>query len=446
MKHGSRSNHRGAAAQVMAWRPDLASDIGSWRWQRDMLVFLALLCAAGLLWPTAVQPVQRQMGTAAAGSVVPSAPATATSQPGVVPAVQATRLMLLPGENIADALRRIGVAGYDADEADRLIGKALFPRSADPGGELAVRVGPRRQLYRLDLRARLDIALTVVRQAGRLTIAAKPVAVDATPVRLRGKAGPNLARSLAVAGVPPTVARSYLAALGNSAEPKSSADGPDAFDLVFANRRAIDGRAEAGPLLYAASLKGDTLLREFAAAGEGGGALVRVNRAEAGDSLLPARLPVAGRFTSSFGPRYHPVLGVMREHAGIDIGASWGTPVKAIADGVVTFAGWHGGHGKFVRIAHAGGLSTGYGHLADINVAAGSRVRGDDVIGTVGSTGLSTGPHLHYEVYRSGRPVNPLEQSPWQAAGLSAGHRMSDTGMTALKSLRYSWSVPATAD
>jgi len=94
-------------------------------------------------------------------------------------------------------------------------------------------------------------------------------------------------------------------------------------------------------------------------------------------------------------------------HAGIDFGAPYGSPIYAVADGTVTFAGRHGGHGNYVRLQHGGGLDTGYGHMSRIAVAPGSRVRAGQVIGYVGSTGLSTGPHLHFEAYRGGHTINP---------------------------------------
>jgi len=116
---------------------------------------------------------------------------------------------------------------------------------------------------------------------------------------------------------------------------------------------------------------------------------------------------VFGRITSGFGLRRHPILGYTRMHSGIDFAAGYGSPIYATADGIVTFAGWHGGHGNFVRLNNGGGMGTGYGHMSRIAVSSGTRVRRGQVIGYVGSTGLSTGAHLHYEMYRNGVPVNP---------------------------------------
>jgi murein DD-endopeptidase MepM/ murein hydrolase activator NlpD len=118
-------------------------------------------------------------------------------------------------------------------------------------------------------------------------------------------------------------------------------------------------------------------------------------------------LPVHGRLTSGFGERFHPILGYRRFHAGLDLAASAGTPIVAAADGRVVGAGWRGGYGQQVEIAHTGGIDTLYGHMSRIAAHAGELVRKGQVIGYVGSTGLSTGPHLHFEVTKNGRPVNP---------------------------------------
>jgi murein DD-endopeptidase MepM/ murein hydrolase activator NlpD len=118
--------------------------------------------------------------------------------------------------------------------------------------------------------------------------------------------------------------------------------------------------------------------------------------------------PARGPITSRFGYRYHPVLRYRRLHAGIDIGAASGSPVYAAAAGEVFFASWRGGYGRCIIVLHGGGMSTLYGHLSRIRVTPGQTVRRGQVIGAVGSTGLSTGPHLHFEVRRNGVPVNPL--------------------------------------
>lgn len=115
------------------------------------------------------------------------------------------------------------------------------------------------------------------------------------------------------------------------------------------------------------------------------------------------------RVTSGFNRnRYHPVLKKRRPHNGVDFGAPTGTPVHAVGDGRVTFSGTNGGHGRFVKLDHAGPYASSYSHLSRLNVKKGQRVRQGQVIGYVGSTGLATGPHLHYQFWVNGKYVNPL--------------------------------------
>ena len=117
--------------------------------------------------------------------------------------------------------------------------------------------------------------------------------------------------------------------------------------------------------------------------------------------------PVAGRMISGFGMRYHPILGYNRFHSGIDIAAGYGTLVKAADGGQVVQAGYFGGYGYSIMLYHGGGFATWYAHLSSINVAMGQMVQRGQVIGLVGSTGLATGPHLHFEVRINGAPQDP---------------------------------------
>ncbi|HEY3416809.1 MAG TPA: M23 family metallopeptidase [Armatimonadota bacterium] len=119
-------------------------------------------------------------------------------------------------------------------------------------------------------------------------------------------------------------------------------------------------------------------------------------------------LPVRGRITSGFGYRYHPVLRTRRLHTGIDIAAPMGTPIFAAGGGEVISAGWRGGYGNCVIIDHGHGKATLYGHMSAILVHCGQTVSRSTQIGRVGSTGMSTGPHCHYEVRINGTPVSPL--------------------------------------
>ena len=118
--------------------------------------------------------------------------------------------------------------------------------------------------------------------------------------------------------------------------------------------------------------------------------------------------PVRGPITSPFGWRIHPISGVRSFHEGIDIGVASGTPIGAAEAGRVIYAGWYGGYGNYILVDHGGGISTGYAHCSAIYVSVGQDVQRGQTIGAVGSTGYSTGPHLHFEVRINGKPVDPL--------------------------------------
>ena len=127
-----------------------------------------------------------------------------------------------------------------------------------------------------------------------------------------------------------------------------------------------------------------------------------------GPFVRPSGLPVhASNVSSSFGTRWHPLLGGYRFHAGVDLVAPTGTQILATSPGVITEAGWCGGYGFCVTVDHGDGYHTLYGHLSRVDVSAGERVASGQRVGLVGSTGQSTGPHLHYEVRFNGRPVDP---------------------------------------
>jgi murein DD-endopeptidase MepM/ murein hydrolase activator NlpD len=165
--------------------------------------------------------------------------------------------------------------------------------------------------------------------------------------------------------------------------------------LADAVRRSGGGSSPAGPGGLATATAGEAA------------ALLRLPGTVSGTAPGALRLPVQARVSSAYGPRTHPVSGERHEHSGIDFAAPAGSPVRAAGTGTVAFAGPKGGYGNLVVIRHPDGAETYYAHQRDLAVRTGQAVRAGDVIGTVGSTGRSTGPHLHFELRRAGRPVDP---------------------------------------
>ena len=238
--------------------------------------------------------------------------------------------------------------------------------------------------------------------AQRHTQAPVQTPAELESVRITGTVGADLTRSLEAAGVPEKQGRDYIAALSTAIRLQGGLSVDDRFDLVILRK---DGKL--GEIAYAGLDRvgrSDVELMKWTDGRE----TRWIDANGPGASAQGMEMPVVGRISSGFGERFHPILGYRRMHDGIDLAAPYGTPVVAAADGRVVTAGWHGGYGREVALAHSGGIETIYGHMSRIAVVQGANVRRGQVIGYVGSTGLSTGPHLHYEVHRDGRLVNPL--------------------------------------
>lgn len=422
--------------------PDLAEDIGSARWFRGIGTMLGLGIFALSFWPdfssveaaTAmpsdratrdefrsqmIMPLAlggesgRHMGATALAVPVANAPERASVQ------LTAT---LGQGDSFGRMLQRAGVGPGDAARASELIAAKVPLDELGNGTRFTVTLGKRaapgepRPLDKLAFRARFDLELSIARQTGSLALAARPVEVDATPLRIRGMVGSSLYRSARAAGAPVKAIQQYLQTLDGHLSLEGDIAPSDRFDLVVAYKRAASGEAETGELLFAGLERGGKPVAQLVrwggagdSANESGGQFFEASQADKPvTTAATLSAPVSGRLTSGFGMRYHPILGYARMHSGVDFGAAWGSPIFAVSEGVVSYAGRHGGHGNYVRLEHGGGLATGYAHMSRFAVSSGARVQAGQVIGYVGSTGLSTGPHLHYEVYRDGRTVNPL--------------------------------------
>jgi murein DD-endopeptidase MepM/ murein hydrolase activator NlpD len=200
----------------------------------------------------------------------------------------------------------------------------------------------------------------------------------------------------------------------------------DSYRLAYEREARPDGSARARRILAAEILSSGK--RYTAVLFDVPGAGPQYYDAEGG-SLRKGftRYPIDfARVTSSFSRnRRHPVLGVSRAHLGTDIGASSGTPVRATADGTVTFAGRQGGYGNMIIVRHANGYTTRYAHLRGFarGIRSGARVSLKQTIGYVGMTGLTTGPHLHYELRRNGQPIDAVRAKLPDAPPLEGKHR-----------------------
>lgn len=413
------------------WTPDLADDIGSARWLRGLGTMLGLGALALAFWPNfsaiAAAPAMpldavardefrsqmilplalgadsgRHMGPSAALVPLAAAPERALVQ------VAAT---LGQGDSFERMLLRAGAGAGDAARVSRLVAGVVPLDQVVPGTRVDLTLGRRaspdqpRPLDAVSFRARFDLALAVTREAGVLRAVPRPIAVDTTPLRIRGTVGGSLYRSARAAGAPIEAIQQYLQVLDQHLSLDTAIEPGDTFDIIVAFKRTASGESQVGELLYGGVEHGG---RPRAQLLRWGGDGQFFEASGVGAQRTGLIMPVVGRITSNFGARRHPILGYTRMHAGVDFGAAHGSPIYAVGDGAVSIAGWHGGHGNYVRLDHGSGFGTGYAHMSRIAVSPGTRVRAGQIIGYVGSTGLSTGPHLHYELYRNGAAVDPL--------------------------------------
>ncbi|MFC4150104.1 M23 family metallopeptidase [Micromonospora mangrovi] len=201
---------------------------------------------------------------------------------------------------------------------------------------------------------------------------------------------------------------------GDPASPLAAADSPEVVDSPAGRAVALSGAITSGQAELTRRQREEARLRAAIDhdVRRGPGPAVVAEPADGRATRL--RRPLAGRLTSRYGTRLDPYYHVWQVHPGVDLAAPVGTPIVAAADGRVSRAGWYGGYGNYTCVDHgrADGqrLSTCYGHQSRLLVVPGQRVRAGQVIGLVGSTGASTGPHLHFEVRLGGRAVDPL---PW---------------------------------
>jgi murein DD-endopeptidase MepM/ murein hydrolase activator NlpD len=429
---GQRGGDFAARAGGIDLTVDLGQRIGSLTWFRGLLTCTALCYAAWSLAP-GFEPLpgaspaplpDAQFAEARTLAISPlaygadtgrrMAPTDAVEPLDDIPErpIVDLRATLGRGDGLARVLERAGVGAAEADRVATMIGEVVPVTDLRPGTVMDLTLGRRpnrmvaRPLDRLTFRARFDLRLEVNRANGALTLTRIPIAVDETPLRIQGRAGASLYRAARAAGVPARAIETYLRVLSTQIDVPGDIGSEDRFDILIEHRRAATGEVETGQLLYAGldRVSGrdlrmmpwtqDGRVQWFEASG--------VGRQRGG-----IQQPVPGRITSNYGLRMHPILGYARMHRGLDFRAAYGTPILAAMDGTVTRAGWAGGYGRQVRLNHANGLATSYSHMSRIAVSNGARVRQGQVIGYVGATGLATGPHLHYEMYRGGQTINP---------------------------------------
>lgn len=314
------------------------------------------------------------------------------------------------GQTLASIMNELGIpqATRDALLAQPAVKEQLL-RSMKPGMQLAfdLPVGGELRAFRFDQDEAHRVEITFANGRVQQHVLVSPT--ETRTVVLSGKVGKSLygsARKLGLTSAHVNTLTDDMFKYDIDFNDDVGAD--DRFSVVV-DQTWRDGQLIAtGPVLAATFTTGDTLHSAFRFMRNGKPEYFTADGRSLKRSFIRMPIPYA-RLTSGFGNRFHPVLGRMRMHKGVDYAAGTGTPIMAAGDARVAFVGWKGGYGRVVELDHGRGYSTLYGHMSRFaGIKPGQRIGQGTVIGYVGASGLATGPHLHYEFKVNGAQRNPL--------------------------------------
>lgn len=331
------------------------------------------------------------------------------------------------GETILSILLSLGMDREHATHAIKELQKVYTPKALKVGQELRFAYKPSTlsgsaQLLSVDFKTSGGNEISLKYEND--TFIAKKFELQLTKeLRLvEGGINSSFYSAALKKGAPPTVVKEAIASLSYDIDWQRDPQQGDKFKILFEVYVDSEGNPiKYGELKYAAFAPGGNWKKIYAFKTATGSGYFNEHGQSVVKTLLQTPVdPTKMRVTSKFGRRVHPILGYSKMHKGVDFGAPPGTPVSSAGDGVVLKAGWNGSYGNYVLIRHNNEFSTAYAHLSKIHVKSGQVVKQRQLIGNVGSTGSSTGPHLHYEVIRLGHQVNPQSIKQMPSAKLAA--------------------------
>lgn len=319
------------------------------------------------------------------------------------------------GDTVAGVLQKAGVSGQDAYGAVEALSEHFDPRYVKAGQAISVRLEPKGDEMEF---AAMNIKIDPVREV----VVQKDEGKGAFESELKEKdvvlhtnaahtiIETSLYGSAARAGIPASVVAQMIRIYSYEIDFQRDIRQGDKVEIMYETYKTDDGSfVRYGDVLYANLQVHGKSFPVYRFEGKDGHADFYNQKGQSVKKSL-MRTPVDGaRMSSGFGMRRHPVLGYNKMHKGVDFAAPIGTPIYAAGDGTVELAGRRGSYGNYVRIRHNGTIKTAYAHMHKFakGIKPGARVKQGDVIGYVGATGRATGPHLHYEVLKSDKQVNP---------------------------------------
>lgn len=332
------------------------------------------------------------------------------------------------GDTFKAVLNRAGIPGAEAERAIRALSKVYNPRQLRPGLELFLQTQPPKDnndtasLISIDFIADPEKDVSLLNDGdGQFTATVHNRTLTPQLTYGRGIINSSLYAAGKRAGVPPVILASLISLYSFDVDFQRDIRPGDAFEIAYEKLTDEAGTpVRTGDVVVASmTLSGQTMTLYRFKTDSGFTDFFHDDGQSAQKSLL--RTPTdAARISSGYGRRRHPVLGYTRIHQGVDFAAPVGTPVYAAGDGLVEKAGWAGAYGRYIRIRHNVTYKSAYAHLYRIaeGITPGTRVKQRQIIGYIGASGRVTGSHLHYEVLRNNRQVNP------QTVRLPAGNRL----------------------
>jgi murein DD-endopeptidase MepM/ murein hydrolase activator NlpD len=379
------------------------------------LLSVAVLLALGVI---GLAVPTREPAPPAITEAVP-APAAA---PEAAPPVEIT---LKRGETLETALRRAGLERAEAAAIVAGLRGQVNMRRLAPGERLSVKPaapeGAPEITWTRSPAERYEVRST----DGRWTVAAVRPDVETRVAAIAGEVRDSLFASVERLGETAGLTARLVSLFEWDFDFAADSLPGDRFRFLVEKRYVGDELLGYGDILVAQYASAGRPVLTSVAFEEAGGRADYFDASGRSAKKMFLRAPLDfTRVTSGFShARHHPILGGLRPHLAVDYGAPVGTPVRAVADGVVTMAGWDGGFGLSLSLRHARGYETMYNHLSRLDVKRGERVRQRQIIGRVGTTGLSTGPHLDYRVRKAGVFVNPLGEKFIPGAPVPAHRR-----------------------
>lgn len=328
-----------------------------------------------------------------------------------------TTHVLKNGETFSDFISKSDISKEEHANISETLSSLINLNTLKTGTLFLTFLTPEKKFLGLAIPSPGEEVVAVIKQEdGSFTPFTQAGQVEVKQERIKGKIERTFQGSAIKAGVPQTIITQITNALSGELDFRSNMRRGDIFDIIYTKKVTPNG-VELDidkELLFIGLQNGKKTIYRYMYKDKNGVSAYYSPQGQRGEqTIAPKPVKAIPRLSSPYGWRRHPVLMYRSFHSGADLACPRGTPIYAGADGVITQIGRKGAYGKYIRIRHADGYETAYGHMSGFrkNLKRGSKVKRGEVVAYVGATGRATGPHLHYEVWKNGKTINPLKKN-----------------------------------